>query len=231
MFKNEKNVNYVEASGKIVGIGRDDYGRKRLVLFIRGYQQRRPIYASFAISKDVNIDFKVEDNVVIKGRIVAYLFENELWNGRTTYTQYLVADSVVPDETELKRVFDVDGGFAYKDPYIRVYLRGEVIKKTINEQAGWINFILRIPNETGKTNEVRLQFSKRMRVNDVEFEEGDEMVVFGTMSSKRKNINGQVRSFEDFIVDDMAKIEKQESKNVEEKTEEEVGINVEEITQ
>ena len=204
-------TNYVEARGRVIGIGRDGYGNKRFVLFIRGMQQRRAIYASFAMPVDVAPGLQVQDQVEVKGHVVAYLFENELWNNRNTYTQYMVADEVIQDKTEIEKAFGYKKGFAYEDPYIRIFLQGEVSNQEVNREAGWTTTTIKIETEEEeRDHEVQVQYSKNMRVADVKYQLGDTVCVVANLSSKRKNINGEVRNFEDFIVDDIAIIDARE---------------------
>ena len=52
-------------------------------------------------------------------------------------------------------------------------------------------------------------YSDRMRVSEVEYKEGDKMVVIGTMaSSMKKRENDEIRYFENVIADDMCVYEK-----------------------
>lgn len=208
MSKEIKTTNYVEASGKVIGIGRDAFGNKRLVLFIRGYQQRKAIYASFAISTNVQTEIKVGDRVNIKGHVVAYLYQNDLWRDRTNYIQYFVADEIEKDLNQIEKYFGVEGGFAYKDPFITICLAGKIIHIRENEKSNWVNFTIQVPNYRDRPNQVRLQYSKKMRVGqDVKIEEGDKVLIVAGMDSKRKEVNGETRTFEDFIIDDMIKAE------------------------
>lgn len=196
-------TNYVRAKGRIIGLSIDDLGNKRIVLFIRGYQQRRPIYAPFVIDKNTEINFEVNDYVDVEGRVNAFIYDNEVWTKTSLYTQLMMADKIIKDKPELEKIFGLKGGFGYEDPFIRVFLKGKVIKKSIDEKNGWTNFTINVKNDKNKDSQVRLQFSNRMRVNDVKFEEGDSVATVSNLSSKRKQINGETIDFEDLIVDDM----------------------------
>ena len=62
--KVKETYNKVFARGKIVGFGKNDYGMKRFVLYVRGRtvqnKEKNPLYMSVAFGTDVNRDYRVE---------------------------------------------------------------------------------------------------------------------------------------------------------------------------
>ena len=82
------NHNKVRARGRIIGIGRDDYGHRSLILFIRGGRDSRPVYVSFAFDTDLPLNVTVQSFVDIEGYVTAYSYRNEVW-GRQSYVQSL----------------------------------------------------------------------------------------------------------------------------------------------
>lgn len=212
--KVKETYNKVFARGKIVGFGKNDYGMKRFVLYVRGRtvqnKEKNPLYMSVAFGTDVNRDYRVGDMVEVEGHLIAYPYKNEVWN-KWGYVQYLVADRISICKSELNSVFGVDGGFALERQYCRVYLKGTVTNKYSKEGSGWHRFTILVDvNEEGRRpNRVRVQYSDRMRVSEVEYKEGDKMVVIGTMaSSMKKRENDEIRYFENVIADDMCVYEK-----------------------
>ena len=88
----EEIRNKVYARGRILGIGKDSYGRPRFILYIRSNSSRPASYISFSLEKVSLGDIRVNDVVDVEGHMVAYQIRNRVWN-RTAYTQYIVADS------------------------------------------------------------------------------------------------------------------------------------------
>lgn len=68
-------------------------------------------------------------------------------------------------------------------------------------------------NDDRRHNDIRAQYSSRMRVNDVQYEKGDTIALIGTFSSSSKtskNDSGRIVYFENVIVDDMAVVKRKD---------------------
>ena len=65
--------------------------------------------------------------------------------------------------------------------------------------------------EKGKRpNTINVQYSDRMRVNDVKPSKGDEICLVGTIYTKKTDKDGSTRYYENIIVDDMGIVVKEE---------------------
>lgn len=227
------NHNKVRAKGRIVGIGRDDYGHRSLILFIRGGRDSRPVYVSFAFDADLPLNVTVQSFVDIEGYVTAYSYRNEVW-GRQSYVQYFVAEKIELSKTQLEEAFpeECEGqGFAHRDAFIDVALMGEIVRISRSEaqkQEGsdkirvWTRIMLRVDPVKGnhRPSLVNVQYSSNMRVSETPIHVGDKVCMTALVSSKRKNTGYQTendarrnssrrntRNFEDIIVNDLVVIE------------------------
>ena len=227
------NHNKVRAKGRIVGIGRDDYGHRSLILFIRGGRDSRPVYVSFAFDADLPLNVTVQSFVDIEGYVTAYSYRNEVW-GRQSYVQYFVAEKIELSKTQLEEAFPEEcagQGFAHRDAFIDVALMGEIVRISRSEaqkQEGsdktrvWTRIMLRVDPVKGnhRPSLVNAQYSSNMRVSETPIHVGDKVCMTALVSSKRKNTGYQTendarrsssrrntRNFEDIIVNDLVFIE------------------------
>lgn len=226
------NHNKVRARGRIIGIGRNDYGHRSLILFIRGGRDSRPVYVSFAFDTDLPLNVTVQSFVDIEGYVTAYSYRNEVW-GRQSYVQYFVAEKIELSKTQLEEAFPEEcagQGFAHHDAYINVSLMGEIVRISRSEaqnQEGsdkprvWTKIMLRVDpaKDNHRPSLVNVQYSSNMRVSDTPIHVGDKVCMTALVSSKRKNTGYQtesnarrssrrnIRNFEDIIVNDVAVIE------------------------
>ena len=226
------NHNKVRARGRIIGIGRNDYGHRSLIIFIRGGRDSRPVYVSFAFDTDLPLNVTVQSFVDIEGYVTAYSYRNEVW-GRQSYVQYFVAEKIELSKTQLEEAFPEEcagQGFAHHDAYINVSLMGEIVRISRSEaqnQEGsdkprvWTKIMLRVDpaKDNHRPSLVNVQYSSNMRVSDTPIHVGDKVCMTALVSSKRKNTGYQtesnarrssrrnIRNFEDIIVNDVAVIE------------------------
>lgn len=198
------NHNKVRARGRIVGIGRDDYGHRSLILFIRGGRDSRPVYVSFAFDADLPLNVTVQSFVDIEGYVTAYSYRNEVW-GRQSYVQYFVAEKIELSKTQLEEAFPEEcagQGFAHHDAFIDVSLMGEIVRISRSEaqkQEGsdktrvWTRIMLRVdPVKDGhRPSLVNAQYSSNMRVSEIPIHVGDKVCMTALVSSKRKNTSNQ----------------------------------------
>lgn len=226
------NHNKVRARGRIIGIGRDDYGHRNLILFIRGGRDSRPVYVSFAFDTDLPLNVTVQSFVDIEGYVTAYSYRNEVW-GRQSYVQYFVAEKIELSKTQLEEAFPEEcagQGFAH-DAFINVSLMGEIVRISRSEAQNkegsdkprvWTRIMLRVDpaKDDHRPSLVNVQYSSNMRVSDTPIHVGDKVCMTALVSSKRKNTGYQtesnarrnssrrnIRNFEDIIVNDLAVIE------------------------
>ena len=222
------------ARGRIIGIGMDDYGHKRFVLYIRGTggpkvsknvegkenvkpsPGARPVYLSIAFGNNTPYNVRVSDIVEVEGHMVAYPYKNEVVD-KWGVIQYLKADSITPAVPELTKVFGEEAkGFSTGRHYSRFYVKGTVVDKYKKEGTIWHKLTVRVEGnlDDRRANHIRAQYSDRMRVGDVRYEKGDTVALIGTFSYSKKtarNDSGRIVYFENVIVDDMAVVKRREN--------------------
>ena len=219
--------NKVFARGRVLGIGKDSYGRPRFILYIRSNSSRPASYVSFSLEKIALGDIRTNDVIEVEGHMVAYQIRNRVWD-RTSYTQYIVADSIRMCDTQLKQVFGYDGGFAYGRQYIKVCLAGKVESVVTREAAKpagaaenakpgskseWSTITIRVQENKKRPCSIKVQYSPRMRVNDVKCEKGDEVCLVATVNSRKIEKDGTTRYYENIVVDDIGIVSKAEEQD------------------
>lgn len=221
-------ANYIEAEGKIVGIYSGNKDRKMVTIFIRNANTNgRDTYLSFNYKEEMLEGVEINDHVKIKANVLSYKYREN------NYAQFLICEEITKIKPEIIEVFGVEEGFNYKNNYVRAYFAGE-IENIQNSSNGWVIVELKIPskseNENYEFNTVRCQYSRRMRVNDVDIEVGDKICLAAVMTSRRKSTsNDEIITFENFIVDDMAIVEKKKEENIENISEEINQVDIKDI--
>lgn len=158
---------------------------------------------------------KIGSVVEVEGHINSYVYKNDALD-KWDYVQYFEADNIEEAPSELEVVFGKKG-FSYKPFYISVYLKGEVGRiLRDNRNSAWTNFSVR--TSVGRRNRgrdvIRVQYSSRMRVNDVgvKLEDGDTVCLVGTVSTTTKaDRSGVLNTFENIIIEDMQIVEKKKN--------------------
>lgn len=218
--------NKIYACGRVVGYGRTPSGIRTFTLLIRGSQSEgRParnivLNVAYGRAADDHPDgIPIRSMIEMEGHLVSYSYRNEIFD-RWGYVQYIEADKIEFIKPELEESFGVPG-FSYKRSYVQVYLKGEVTRVTKTESTNegrtstWVNLSIRTSNSSRQgRGVVRVQFSSRMRVNDVgaSCKEGDIVCLIGTFSTNTKtDRSGNRTNFENVIVDDMRIIEKKDA--------------------
>ena len=231
--RTKETYNRFFARGRVIGIGVDDYGHKRFVLYIRGTggpgapkngaekgkrkpaPGTRPVYLSIAFGNNKPYSVHVKDIVEVEGHMVAYPYLNEAVN-KWGFIQYLKADTIAHAVPELTKVFGEEAaGFSTGRHYSRFFVKGEVVDKYKMEDSVWHKLTVRVEGKQDgrRSNHIRAQYSDRMRVSDAQYEKGDTVALIGTFSySKKKSRNDSDRIvyFENVIVDDMAVVKRKE---------------------
>lgn len=202
----ETKENLVLAKGRIIGIGRDDYGHRRIVLYVRGTKDKNPAYISFALNTDLPLDVTINDTVDVEGHYMSFTTQSDSFKSiKRRPVQYFVADKITRSETELEKMFGVPG-FAHESSYCRAYFKGKIRGIVPSEGTNWINAYIHIPGEPHikHKNVALLQYTSRMRVHDIDVQTGDVACVACFVTSKKKTKDGKDLFFEDFIVEDWA---------------------------
>ncbi|HFI0443235.1 TPA: hypothetical protein ACGOY5_002210 [Streptococcus suis] len=193
---NPEERNRIFARGKVVDIvsNGSDYS---IEVFVRNGAGRQHTYLFFSVdAESLPNQLKKGTTVHITGHIENFI------DSRSKPTQRYVADIITPEKTELARYFrkdDFQFGFAPQRHYAKLFVAGEVIRVIHMPGSNWIQLIIR----DRARNNVKLQFSKNMRVADCTYQQGGYVYVSAIPISTSKSIEGQIVRFENLIIEDI----------------------------
>ncbi|HEM4324106.1 TPA: hypothetical protein U2C24_002431 [Streptococcus suis] len=188
-----KEQNVLFARGKIIEVNNDD-NKPSFILFIRNGGGRRHTFLTFRYdaSKIVPIE---STNVYIEGHL------NNACNSTIFKRQHYFADRLKLDQTEISNHFSLkeSKGFAYPKHFAKLFVYGTVINMNVNYNSIWIELTIKDENN----NEVKIQYSKKMRVNDIKFKVGDRVYAYALPISTEKLVNEEIVNFETLIAEDI----------------------------
>ncbi|HFI0166825.1 TPA: hypothetical protein ACGOSE_000075 [Streptococcus suis] len=188
-----KRQNTIFARGRIVEVNNDD-NKPSFILFIRNGGGRRHTFLTFRYdaSKIVPIE---STNVYIEGHLI------NACNSTKFKRQHYFADCLKLDQAEISNYFNLSEskGFAYPKHFAKFFVYGTVINMNVNYNSIWIE--LTIKDE--KNNEVKIQYSKKMRVNDIKCKVGNRVYAYALPISTEKLINEEIVNFETLIAEDI----------------------------
>ena len=188
-----KKQNVLFARGKIIEVNDED-SNPYFTLFIRNGGGRRHTYLTFRydVSKIVPIE---GTNVYIEGHL------NNAFNSTKHKHQHYFADQLKVVRTEISDYFNLSEseGFAYPKHFAKLFVYGTVINMNVNYNSIWIELTIKDENN----NEVRIQYSKKMRVNDIKFKLGDRVYAYALPISTEKLVNDEIVNFETLVAEDI----------------------------
>lgn len=192
-IKNRRR-NAVIARGKIINIEHnEDYSY--LKLFIRNGAGLRHTYLTFRYDPKI---FYISKNQYV---IITAHIENKQ-NSFGGVDQFIIIDSISESQSELsEHFFDNQKklGFSHPKSYAKCYVYGKVIHKFEKNNSNWIELIVKDNFDFT----VKLQYSKKMRVSDINYDVGDNLFIYALIISSEKTINQKKRSYFNLIVEDM----------------------------
>ena len=181
-IKNRRR-NTVIARGKIINIEHnEDYSY--LKLFIRNGAGLRHTYLTFRYDPKI---FYISKNQYV---IITAHIENKQ-NSFGGVDRFLIIDSISESQSELsEHFFDNQKklGFSYPKPYAKCYLYGKVSHKFEKNNSNWIELIVKDNFDFT----VKLQYSKKMRVSDIDSECRRQSIHIHFNCFKQKIINQKI---------------------------------------
>lgn len=187
------NHNTIFACGKIIEINNDSIA-PCFTLFIRNGGDRRHTYLKFRYNPKMLMP-KRNTTVSIEGHIENYDVSD------TTKFQHFVADRIRLENPELVKYFDISeqSGFAYQKPFAKFFIYGTITDKLCDHKSKWIEIVIRDFNGT----EIKAQYSRKMRVDEVKAQVGDHVYLYALPISTKKLVKNRVVNFENLIVEDI----------------------------
>lgn len=187
------NHNTIFACGKIIDVNNDSI-TPWFILFIRNGGDRRHTYLKFRYDPKTLIP-KRNTTILIKGHMENYCGSD------TTKIQYFVADWIRLENPELVNHFGISeqSGFAYQKPFAKFFIYGAITYKLCTHESKWIEIGIRDFNGT----EIKAQYSRKMRVDEVNAQVGDYVYLYALPISTKKLVKNRVINFENLIVEDI----------------------------
>ncbi|HEL1760340.1 TPA: hypothetical protein TXU88_002328 [Streptococcus suis] len=113
----------------------------------------------------------------------------------------IITDSVQNEHTELAAFFNKKPSFglAYPNHFAKMFVFGTVINKYLKPNSKWIEIVI----QDNCKNKVKVQYSTKMRVNEMCVEIGDNVYLSALPISIQKTIQKETFIFENYILDDI----------------------------
>ena len=188
-----KKQNTIFARGKIVEVN-DRASNLSFILFVRNGGGRRHTVLTFRYDTGKLNPVK-GTNVYIEGSL-----KNNTKSNRLKSSHYF-ADYLKMEQTEISNYFDFSEskGFAFPKHFAKFFVYGTVINMNVNYNSIWIELTIKDEND----NEVKIQYSKKMRVSDIKFKVGDKVYVYALPISTEKLANEEIVNFETLVAEDI----------------------------
>ncbi|WP_316606161.1 hypothetical protein [Streptococcus pluranimalium] len=102
----------------------------------------------------------------------------------TTKLQHLVADRIRLESPELVKHFGISeqSGFAYQKPFAKFFIYGTITDKLYDHKSKWIEIIIQDKNGY----KIKAQYSRNMRVDEVNVQVGDNVYLNALPISTKK---------------------------------------------
>lgn len=211
-------ANRFEACGKVIdtGIGRNGYPFIRLVIKVgerrivieNGVRrdETRKAFVNFRMDK-IPSDIRVTDYVKVNGYISANSYYNDELRRYMSFQEFIVTD-IRHNESELSQQFGQKGKYV-TESYFRAYLKGYVRSAVKNGE--WRNLVIEVPGggEDKRTSMVRAGYYASKSLPPFDYKNGDEVCLYaGITTSNKIDDNGVERHYENLVIEDIVKIEK-----------------------
>ncbi|HEM6090688.1 TPA: hypothetical protein U2B93_002091 [Streptococcus suis] len=188
-----KEQNVIFARGKIIEINDKD-STPSFILFVRNGGGRRHTFLTFRYDTDKLNPIK-GTNVYIEGSLKNNTKSN------TLKSSHYFADYLKIDQTEISKFFNLSdsNGFAYPKHFAKFFISGTIIHKSSRINSIWIELIVKDESD----NVVKIQYSKKMRVNDINLSIDDKVYIYALPISTEKLVNEEIVNFETLIAEDI----------------------------
>ena len=155
------------------------------------------------------MDLRRNDEIEIRGHVEARAGYSRVWE-RFTYQQDLVADEVKYSKPRIEELTGVHAGFYTGPDHFEACFSGIVTE--VKKESGWVNLTLEVRDgaagRRASVSTIRVQYSVRARINNENVEKGDEIFVVTSLTTRKKEVAGEMRRFMNFHVEDLHIIKK-----------------------
>ena len=134
-------------------------------------------------------------NVHIEGHL------NNAFNSTIFKRRHYFADYLKIDQTVISNYFNLSEskGFAYPKHFAKFLIYGTILNKSVNYNSIWVELTVKDEND----NVVKIQYSKKMRVNDINLSIDDKVYIYALPISTEKLVNEEIVNFETLIAEDI----------------------------
>lgn len=119
----------------------------------------------------------------------------------TLKSSHYFADYLKMEQTEISNYFNFSEskGFAFPKHFAKFLIYGTILNKSVSYNSIWVE--LSVKDESN--NVVKIQYSKHMRVNDLNLRIGDKVYIYALPISTEKLVNKEIVNFENLIAEDI----------------------------
>ena len=193
------NTNKVTATGILYKVGRGFRGYPEMGIMI-GRKGMPKAFVKFVLETTLDPSIQVQTVVKVTGYVRGYQTRNE--NGRWVIDQYFVATKVERAVGEMEEVFGVPDHFKPRNEF-RCYIKGRV-NSALQTSKDWKSLIISIPGSREIPEIITVTIKDNVRYREYQvIQKGDEIVTRLDIWTPQKKINGELKSFEDLVVEDI----------------------------
>ncbi len=199
-----KSFNKFHARGRITSVGMDNMGHISFTIVIRG---KKPDIIRITPAHPLSQEIRLHSNVVIEGHIRAFSYMNPIRNKYVT-VQYLVADKVEPDVPYLTKLYGVPARHCAPSEFF-AEIQGEVTRVIQTQNPDWGK--LRIRTDSMETDRrpsvIEVSYYKRLNLPAFDYEPGDKVLLWASIRTQQKEIDGSTVIFENLQVEDIVRLD------------------------
>ncbi len=193
------NTNQVSVVGILYRAGRGLRGYPEIGLVI-GRKGMPKAFVKFVLETTLDPSIQVQTVVKVTGYVRGYQTRNEY--GKWIVDQYFVATKVERAVGEMESVFGVPDHFKPRNEF-KCYIKGKV-NSILQTSKDWKSLIISIPGSREIPEIINITIKNNIRYRDYDaLKKGDEIVTRLDVWTPQKEINGEVKSFEDLVVEDL----------------------------
>ena len=193
-------MNKLKATGRLIKTGRGQHGYAEIILLIKrkGLDEAR---VSFVLETTLDPIIQLNNPVTVEGYIRGYHTRDE--KGKWKVDQYFVATKVSPAVGEMEKNFGIKDHFHPQHEF-KLFIEGKV-NSIIDTSPEWKSLLVAVDGVREIPEIVIMGFKDNVRLNEFkELKKDDTIKAFLNVRTTQKTIKGEVRRFEDIMIEDIA---------------------------
>lgn len=187
-------VNRIESRGRLVSIKNLKNGKKILKIFSKN---GRDVYPTFICDENIKLDFSAHARLYVEGYVRTY---NSKSKDGYRENQQFIATKVEEDKTWTEMAFGEKGKF-FPPMDTKIFIKGTL--HSFIEEDEWIRLKIKVPGvNSDDAYHIRLNMRRLERM--FELKEGMDISAVCSLTTPRKDLNGEVVYFENILAMDIA---------------------------